>query len=94
MPGTTLHPITRRTSTPRDRRYHAASEPTTAPKWSAARWKPKARPRSSGAVTPAMSASRGGVRIPFPTRSITRNPTTCQAAPATAMSGRTSTAVA
>ena len=32
---------------------------------------------------------RGLVRSPFPTRSTTRNPTTCQAAPATAMSGRT-----
>ena len=46
------------------------------------------------AVIPAMSASRGGVRMPFPTRSITRKPTTCHAAPATAISGRTSTAVA
>ena len=33
----------------------------------------------------AISASRGGVRMPFPTRSTTRNPTTCHAALATAM---------
>jgi len=69
-------------------------EPSTAPKWSAPRWKPKARPRSSDGVTSAMRASRGGVRIPFPTRSTTRNPITCHAAEAAEMSGRISTAVA
>ena len=42
----------------------------------------------------AMSASRGGVRSPFPTRSTTRKPITCHAAFVTAISGRTSTAVA
>ena len=34
------------------------------------------------------TASRGGVRIPLPIRSITRNPTTCQAAEASEITGR------
>ena len=40
-----------------------------------------------------MSASRGGVRNPLPSRSTTRNPITCHAAPVTAMTGRTTTAM-
>ena len=57
------------------------------------RCSPNARPRSSTGVTSAMSASRGGVRIPLPTRSTTRKPITCHAAAVTAMTGRTTTAI-
>src|SRR5439155_1301987 len=57
------------------------------------RCNPKARPRSSAGVTSAMTASRGGVRSPFPSRSTTRSPITCHAAPVTAMTGRTTTAM-
>ena len=57
------------------------------------RCSPKARPRSSSGVTSAISASRGGVRSPFPNRSTTRRPMTCHAAPVTAMTGRTTTAM-
>jgi len=53
-----------------------------------ARWKPKAAPRISGAVTSAMSASRGEVRTPFPTRSAKRSASTAGQAPARPMSGR------
>jgi hypothetical protein len=56
------------------------------------RCSPKARPRRATGVTSAMSASRGGVRIPLPIRSVTRSPITCQAAPVTAITGRTTTA--
>src|SRR5882724_10480284 len=57
------------------------------------RCSPKARPRSSSGVRSAISASRGGVRSPFPNRSTTRSPITCHAAPVTAMTGRTTTAM-
>src|SRR6266550_3432443 len=57
------------------------------------RCRPKACPRRSTGVTSAISASRGGVRSPFPNRSTTRKPITCHAAPVTAMTGRTTTAM-
>ena len=50
----------------------ASATPITAPVVSIARCRPKARPRASGAVESAMSASRGAVRIPLPIRSPTR----------------------
>ena len=56
----------------RNRRADATSGPTTAPAWSIARWNPKARPRSSGGVTWARSASRGAPR-PLPMRSTMRH---------------------
>ena len=43
-----------------------------APRWSIARWKPKARPRIDGSVESAIRASRGEVRTPLPMRSPTR----------------------
>jgi len=52
-----------------------------------------APPQLRRPVTSAMSASRGGVRSPFPSRSTTRSPITCHAAPVTAMTGRTTTAM-
>ena len=66
IPGTMLHAITRRTSAPRRSRYQAASEPSDRAEVIGARWKPNARPRTSGGVTSAISASRGGVRSPLP----------------------------
>ena len=45
-------------------------------------------------VASAISASRGGVRSPLPSRSTTRSPITCQAAPVKAITGRTTTAAA
>ena len=68
----------------------ASSGPIMAPVWSMARWKPKARPRSAGGVTCATRASRGALRTPFPTRSLSRTTRTCQGAPANATSGRAS----
>ncbi len=50
----------------------ASATPITAPVVSIARWRPKARPRASGAVESAMRASRGAVRMPLPIRSPTR----------------------
>jgi len=50
----------------------ATSTPAKAPVVSMARWKPYATPRFSGIVESAISASRGEVRMPFPSRSPTR----------------------
>ena len=61
-------------ASPSERPTISAASPTpiVAPAVSIARWKPNARPRRSGAVESAISASRGAVRIPFPIRSPTR----------------------
>jgi hypothetical protein len=50
----------------------ASRGPMAAPRWSIARWKPKARPRIEGSVESAIRASRGEVRTPLPMRSPTR----------------------
>ncbi len=57
----------RRRSPVRARTPAASSGPSMAPAWSMARWKPKARPRSSSGATAASSASRGALRRPLPT---------------------------
>ncbi len=72
----------------------ASREPPTAPAWSIARVKLKARPRVSGPTESLIRASRGEVRTPLPTRSRNFSPTTCPPAqvvppkPAKAMRGR------
>src|SRR6266566_4987606 len=91
-PGTKLARITVLTSACRVSNAQATSGPITAPTWSSPRCSPNARPTSGAGVTSAISASRGGVRSPFPSRSTTRNPMTCHAAAVIAMTGRTSAA--
>ena len=89
-----LAPITARTfALPDASSHHASIGPSTAPAWSMPRCSPNARPRSTAGVASAISASRGGVRSPLPRRSTTRSPMTCHAAPVTAITGRTTTAV-
>src|SRR6267143_1469159 len=88
-PGTKLARITVLTSACRVSNAQATSGPITAPTWSSPRCNPNARPTSGAGVTSAISASRGGVRNPFPSRSTTRNPMTCHAAAVIAMTGRT-----
>ena len=73
---------------PQRRNAKARSGPITAPAWSAARWKPKARPRIAGSTESAIRASRGAPRIPFPTRSVTRMASTCPADWARPIRGR------
>src|SRR5881296_249677 len=92
MPGTRLHRMTDRTSAPRLKTTQATSGPITAPTWSSPRCNPNARPTRGGGVTSPISASRGGVRRPFPRRSTTRRAMTCHAATVTAMMGRTAAA--
>ena len=55
---------------------------------SAAPRSPNALPRTLGSTESAISASRGELRIPFPTRSLTRINNTCIAVCAMATSGR------
>src|SRR6266571_2506032 len=81
-PGTRLATITLRTSAPVDSIHQAISGPITAPTWSSPRCNPNARPTRGGGVTSPISASRGGVRSPFPRRSTTRSAMTCHAAAA------------
>ena len=50
-------------------RKAASSGPTTAPSVSKARWTPKEAPSLSRALLSEMSASRGAVRMPLPSRS-------------------------
>jgi len=92
-PGTRLATITFRTSAPVDSIHQATRGPITAPTWSSPRCNPKARPTKGAGVTSAISASRGGVRSPLPSRSTTRKPITCHAAAVTAMTGRTAAAM-
>jgi len=93
-PGTMLAPITVRSPALPDASSHQATiGPNTAPAWSMPRCSPKARPTRSAGVASAINASRGGVRSPLPSRSTTRSPITCHAAPVTAMTGRTTTAI-
>ena len=54
----------------------AIRSPVKAPAVSAARCSPKARPRRSSGVLAASSASRGAERMPLPTRSVKRTPST------------------
>ena len=75
------------------RRSAAASGPATAPALSMARWRPKARPRVAGETSEAISASRGAVRIPLPTRSANRIARTCTQPVARPISGRTRAAI-
>src|SRR5213592_371625 len=91
-PGTMLARMTVRTSAPRLSTAQATSGPITAPTWSSPRCNPKARPTMGAGVTSAISASRGGVRRPLPSRSTTRRTTTCHAAAVIAMMGRTAAA--
>ncbi len=70
------------------------SGPSTAPALSLALWNPNARPRIDGSTESAMSASRGDVRIPFPTRSVMRIAATCVTLWANPISGRTNPASA
>jgi hypothetical protein len=51
----------------------ARSGPSTAPTLSIARWTPKASPRRDGWLLSVISASRGAVRTPLPTRSMVRS---------------------
>jgi hypothetical protein len=53
------------------------------------RWKPKTRPRKFAGASIARSASRGAPRMPFPSRSTKRSPSTCHQLPTAAISGRT-----
>ncbi len=69
----------------------AMSGPATAPALSIAWWNPKARPTLSPAAS-AMSASRGVLRRPLPTRSVTRTASTCHGLVASATKGRTALA--
>ena len=62
----------------------ASRGPTTAPALSIAWWNPNARPARLPAAS-AMSASRGELRMPLPTRSVTRTASTCQGRVARAM---------
>ena len=61
--------------------------PMTAPRVSMVRWKPKARPCVAGSLEAAMSASRGVVRVPLPTRSTRRASRTSGQRVASARSG-------
>ena len=62
----------------------ATSGPMAAPSVSSPRWKPNARPRWRGSTESAMSASRGGLRSPLPTRSPKRSASTMGQESATA----------
>ena len=72
-PGTAANRNTLRSGQPAASNVAASKGPMTAPVWSRARCKPKARPRAPGSTTSAISESRGEVRRPLPTRSRKRN---------------------
>ena len=57
----------------------------TAPRVSAARWKPKTLPKDSAGTPSASRASRGAPRMPLPIRSTTRPSSTTGQTPAAAM---------
>ena len=90
-PGMTATQKTPRMGSFIARRRVASSGPATAPALSIAWWNPNARPARSPAAS-AMSASRGELRSPFPTRSVTRTARTCQGRVASATKGRTALA--
>ncbi len=78
-PGTIENRIARRTPT-MVTNINARSGPTMAPRLSAARSNPYARPYADGCTTSARIALREGPRIPRAAQAPVRNTPTCQAA--------------
>jgi len=65
-----------------------SSAPPTAPRLSNARWMPNARARIEAGDKSTISASRGALRMPLPTRSSARITNTCHQSVAKPSSGR------